>query len=119
MQDNVGIFRNQKILEQAIEKIKNLQDKAYNIGVKSRVRSFNLELLDAIELKGMVDIAHVIASGALTRQESRGAHYRTDFTKRDDANWFKHTLAYHTSKGPRLEYKDVTITKFHSEKREY
>ncbi|WP_292486670.1 FAD-dependent oxidoreductase [Methanohalobium sp.] len=119
MQEKVGVFRNHENLEHAIEDLKNLKYRAQKIKVKSRAKSFNLELLDAIELKRMVDIAHVIATGALARQESRGAHYRTDFIERDDNNWKKHTIAYYTPQGPRLEYKDVTITSFYSEKREY
>jgi succinate dehydrogenase / fumarate reductase flavoprotein subunit len=67
----------------------------------------------------MLELGHVIALGALVREESRGAHYRTDFLERDDEHWLKHTLAYQTPDGPRLEYKDVTITNFQPKRREY
>jgi succinate dehydrogenase / fumarate reductase flavoprotein subunit len=59
-----------------------------------------------------MDIADTIVSAALAREESRGAHYRGDFPKRDDAGWLKHTLAHHTSVGPVLSYSPVTVTRF-------
>ncbi|MCD4821505.1 MAG: FAD-dependent oxidoreductase [Methanococcoides sp.] len=119
MQENVGVFRERDKLEKAVVKIKELEVQARSLRVKTLSKQFNLELLNAIELKGMLDLAHTIALGALVREESRGAHYRTDHLERDDANWMKHTLAYFTPDGPRLEYKDVTITTFQPKKREY
>ncbi|MEL4304996.1 FAD-dependent oxidoreductase [Methanococcoides sp. LMO-2] len=119
MQENVGVFREKKKLQKAIEDIKKLEEKAKSLKVKTTAKEFNLELLNAIELKGMLDLAHSIALGALVREESRGAHYRTDFLERDDGNWLKHTLAYLTPEGPRLEYKDVNITTFQPQRRTY
>ncbi|WP_445476030.1 FAD-dependent oxidoreductase [Methanococcoides methylutens] len=119
MQENVGVFREQGKLEKAVDDIKYLEERARSLKVKTEAREFNLELLNAIELKGMLDLAHVIALGALVREESRGAHYRTDFLERDDKNWLKHTLAYPASQGPRLEYKDVNITIFQPQRRTY
>jgi succinate dehydrogenase / fumarate reductase flavoprotein subunit len=119
MQENVGVFREREKLEKAVVKIKELEVQARSLRVKTLSKQFNLELLNAIELRGMLDLAHTIALGALVREESRGAHYRTDHLERDDANWMKHTLAYFTQDGPRLEYKDVTITAFQPQKREY
>ncbi len=123
MQQYVGIFRDRAGLEVGLEKINNLKERGKTVKVKSSAKSFNLELLNALELKGMLDLAQVICKGALTREESRGAHFRTDFLERDDQNWLKHTLAYHTltptSEGLRLDYKDVTITSFKPRRREY
>ncbi|WP_135612587.1 FAD-dependent oxidoreductase [Methanococcoides sp. AM1] len=119
MQENVGVFREQGKLEKAVEDIKNLEERAKSLKVRTEAREFNLELLNAIELKGMLDLAHAIALGALVREESRGAHYRTDYLERDDKTWLKHTLAYHTPEGPRLEYKDVNITIFQPQRRTY
>lgn len=123
MQQYVGIFRDRVGLEVGLEKINNLKERGKNVKVKSNAKSFNLELLNALELRGMLDLAQVICKGALTREESRGAHYRTDFLERDDQNWLKHTLAYHTltptSEGPKLDYKAVTITSFKPRRREY
>lgn len=119
MQENVGVFREQGELEKAVEDVKKLEARARSLKVRTEAMEFNLELLNAIELKGMLDLAHVIALGALVREESRGAHYRTDFLERDDKNWLKHTLAYLTPEGPRLEYKDVNITIFQPQRRTY
>ncbi|AKB84775.1 FAD-dependent oxidoreductase [Methanococcoides methylutens] len=119
MQENVGVFREKKKLQKAIEDIKKLEERAKSLKVKTTAKEFNLELLNAIELKGMLDLAHAIALGALVREESRGAHYRTDFLERDDGNWLKHTLAYLTPEGPRLEYKEVNITTFQPQRRTY
>ena len=119
MQHDVGVFRNQAGLKRAVETIRELRERGRNVRVKSGATSFNFELLNAIELKGMLELGQVIAEGALAREESRGAHYRTDFLERDDEHWLKHTLAYQTPEGPRLEYKDVTITQFQPRRREY
>lgn len=119
MQQDVGVFRNQAGLQKAVETIRELREKGRNVRVKSGATSFNFELLNAIELKGMLELGQVIAKGALAREESRGAHYRTDFLERDDEHWLRHTLAYQTPGGPRLEYKEVTITQFQPKRREY
>ena len=67
----------------------------------------------------MLDVATVIASSALNRRESRGAHYRTDYPKRDDANWLKHTLVTRSEAGPVIGYLPVRITKFTPTERKY
>ena len=67
----------------------------------------------------MLELAEVTLVSAIPRTESRGAHSRTDYPKRDDQNWLKHTLAYYTSDGPRLEYTPVTITKWQPVARTY
>ena len=119
MQQDVGVFRDRNGLQRAVDAVSELRQRGRNVRVKSRVKSFNFELLNAIELKGMLELGQVIASGALGREESRGAHYRTDFLERDDKHWLKHTLAYQTPQGPRFEYKDVNITQFQPKRREY
>lgn len=119
MQENVGVFRTRENLDLAVVGIKELKGRATNIKVASKANVFNLELLNALELKGMLELAHVIALGALVREESRGAHFRTDFRERNDGDWLKHTLAYYTAEGPRLTYKDVNITQFRPKRREY
>ncbi len=119
MQNNVGVFRTREKLDLAFERIKELKKRADNIKVMSKTNVFNFELLNALELKAMLELAQVITLGALVREESRGAHFRTDFTERNDEEWLKHTLAYYTEEGPRLAYKDVTITQFQPKRREY
>ena len=116
---DVGIFRKENELKEASEKIKELKERYNKIEVKCKSRAFNQELMNAIELEGMLDLAEIITAGALVRQESRGSHFRTDYAKRDDDKWLKHTVAYYTEKGPRLEYKEVEITKYEPQERKY
>jgi succinate dehydrogenase / fumarate reductase flavoprotein subunit len=116
---DVGIFREKKGLEEASRKLKELKDRYKKIEVKCKSKAFNQELMNAIELEGMLDLAEIITAGALVRQESRGSHFRTDYPKRDDDKWLKHTVAYYTDKGPRLEYKEVDITKYEPQERKY
>ena len=76
--------------------------------------------MDAVELGFLVDLAEVITRSALNRTESRGAHSREDFPKRDDENWLKHTLIYREGEGEyRFDYKPVTITRFQPQERKY
>ena len=77
------------------------------------------ELLTALELGYLLDLAEVTAVSALARQESRGAHSREDYPERDDENWLKHTLAYQTNGSVTLKYKPVTITRFEPKPRTY
>ena len=73
---------------------------------------YNTELISALELDGMVDISQALAHAALDRTESRGSHQRTDYAARDDAKYLKHSMAYRTDGDPRIEYKDVVITRW-------
>jgi succinate dehydrogenase / fumarate reductase flavoprotein subunit len=118
MQEHVGIFRNRKGLEHALDEIRKLKKRAAKLRVQSKVKVFNFELMNALELKGMLELGHIITIGALAREESRGAHYRTDYLERDDGHWLKHTLAYKDVE-PRLEYKEVNIGRFTPQRREY
>jgi succinate dehydrogenase / fumarate reductase flavoprotein subunit len=119
MTDKIGVFRDKKPMEEAVATIQELRACYRNIGVDAKNRKFNLDLLRTIELGGMLEAAETIAVGALAREESRGAHSRLDFNKRDDVNWMKHTLAYRTADGPRLEYESVIQTKWQPEERKY
>jgi succinate dehydrogenase / fumarate reductase flavoprotein subunit len=119
MMDKCSVFREEKGLAAVRETVRELKARYQNIRIDDRTRTFNTDLLDAIELGYLLDNAEVIVEGALTRKESRGAHYRDDYSKRDDKNWLKHTFAYKTEKGVKLEYKPVTITKFQPKERKY
>ncbi len=119
MQEYVGVFRNREKLEHAVEAIRELKERGKELRVKNNSSVFNFELMNAIELKGMLELGHVIALGALVREESRGAHYRTDYPERDDENWLKHTLAFFKPEGPELDYREVTIDRFQPERRAY
>jgi len=119
MMVNCGVFREEKLLKKQLEIIKALQGRFKEIEVGYKGRRFNTELLDAIELGNMLDFVETIVVGGLARTESRGAHHRTDFPKRDDGNWMKHTLAWKTESGIRLDYKPVVVTRFQPEERKF
>ncbi len=107
-------------MEKAIADITAIKERYRNIGVSSSGRHMNYELMNALELEYMIEVAHTIALGALSRQESRGAHFRRDFNKRDDEKWLKHTIARSGIAGePDISYKPVTITRFQPMERTY
>jgi len=119
MDSNVAVYRTGSDLETALNKIKELKQRLLDIQVNDRGRIYNTDLLSALETDNLLDLAEVIAAGALARTESRGAHSRRDFPKRDDVNWLKHTLAYYTPTGPRLDYIPVNITMWQPVERKY
>jgi succinate dehydrogenase / fumarate reductase flavoprotein subunit len=112
MSVNLGIFRTQQSMVDARNQLCILKVKAARVLVQDKGQIFNTDLIQALELQSLVELAETIVAGALSRQESRGAHYRSDFPARDDANWLKHTLALQTPDGPVLEYRPVTISRF-------
>lgn len=119
MMDKCGVFRTESNLKEALKEIAPLRERYKKLGISDKSQVFNTDVLEAMELGNLIDLAEVTVEGALARQESRGAHYREDFPKRDDRNWLKHTLAYQTERGTRLSYKPVAITKFQPQERKY
>jgi succinate dehydrogenase / fumarate reductase flavoprotein subunit len=119
MTAKVGIFRNGPDMAAALAAILTLQKRFSDAAVGNGEREFNVALLDALELGSMLDIAECIARGAVARTESRGAHARRDFPKRDDANWLRHSLFRRQAEGVTLEYKPARITKFPPQERKY
>jgi succinate dehydrogenase / fumarate reductase flavoprotein subunit len=119
MTSHVGIFRKEADLLTAKERVKELKKRLKRLGPKQKALSFNYGLVQYLELEGMLDLAEVMVEGALARKESRGSHFRLDYPQRDDAHWLRHTLAFKGPEGPRLEYKDVTITKYPPKERVY
>jgi succinate dehydrogenase / fumarate reductase flavoprotein subunit len=112
MNEKAWIYRAGDQLESGLREIRELKQKFKNIRVQDKGRPFNTGMLNALQLDFMLDLAEVMMVSALPRIESRGAHSRRDFPKRDDGNWLKHTLAYFTKEGPRLEYTPATITRW-------
>jgi len=110
MDSQVAVFRTGPELEAALNKIMELKQRSPDMRVRDRGRIYNTDLTSALEVENLLDLTEVLVTGALARTESRGAHSRRDFTQRDDDNWLKHTLAYWTPTGPRLDYIPVTIT---------
>jgi succinate dehydrogenase / fumarate reductase flavoprotein subunit len=119
MMENAGVFREAPGLTAARDAIREARQRYANVKMDDRGHKYNTELLEVIELGGLIDLAETLVAGALARQETRGGHAREDFPKRDDANWLKHTLAYQTREGIELRYKPVTITKFQPMERKY
>lgn len=123
MTDNCGIFREGAKLQIAMQDIKRLQERFKKAGVMDKSSRFNTDVLAALETEHLLTFSETIVAGALARQESRGAHYRTDFPKRDDEKWLKHTLAHPQApgEGPALSYKSVNIDweKYPPQERKY
>ncbi|MEA3336120.1 MAG: FAD-binding protein [Chloroflexota bacterium] len=121
MTDNCGIFRSDERLRIALEDIHRLQKRFQNARVMDKSNRFNTDLLAAIEAQHMLTYSELIVGGALNRTESRGAHSRTDFPKRDDEEWLKHTVVEKTAAGPVISYKPVNIDwkKYPPQERKY
>jgi succinate dehydrogenase / fumarate reductase flavoprotein subunit len=120
MMDKVSVFRMGEDLLQALEKVRELKKRYRQVSLHDKGSCFNRDLLEAIELGYMLDLAEVISLGALEREESRGAHCREDFPDRDDEKWLVHTLCKFSDTGePQISYKPVTITRFQPKERKY
>ena len=106
-----GIYRDGDTLAKAADKLRELRERAAVASLDDASRTFNTELTTALELTGMIDLAEAIVHSALHREESRGAHQRTDFPARDDERFLAHSLVYREADGtPRVEHRPVTIT---------
>jgi len=119
MDRNVQVFRTAESLAEATEVIASLKERYAHIAIHDRGQKYNTDLLEAIELGFLIDLAQVVVAGALAREESRGGHYREDFPTRDDAGYMKHTMAYATAEGVRLDYKPVVVTRYPPMERKY
>jgi succinate dehydrogenase / fumarate reductase flavoprotein subunit len=119
MMHHAAVFRDEPGLIAAQEKICELKQRYERVRLDDRGSRYNMDLMQAVELGGMLDLAEVIVHSGLARQESRGSHFREDFPQRDDVNWLKHTLAYQRPGGIELRHKPVVITKFTPQERKY
>jgi fumarate reductase flavoprotein subunit len=119
MEEGAGIYRDEQKMKKACRTLRTLRERFKDIIIEDRGSTFNTEVMNALELDFMLDVAETVANSALKRKESRGSHTRTDFPKRDDENFLRHTLAYRTPDGPRIEYRPVTITRWPPEERKY
>ena len=124
MDTNAMVFRTEQTLKQAVEDIAELKQRFKNVSVQDKGKRFNTDLLEAIELGNLLDLAEVLAVSALARKESRGGHYREDYPNRDDVNFMRHTMAYREvgadgSESIRLDYKPVVQTRYQPMERKY
>ena len=120
MDAQVGVFRTGDGLKTAVKELAALRERFGRVRLDDHSRTFNTELVAALELENMLDGADTIIESALAREESRGSHARRDFPERDDEKYLAHTLAYHKPGGkPRLEYRPVRITNFQPQARTY
>jgi fumarate reductase flavoprotein subunit len=120
MEQSAGIYRSRDSLQQAAAKLSELQERFRDIGLDDRGHAFNTELVAALELGSMVDVAESIIQCALHRTESRGAHQRTDFPMRDDQKFLAHSVVTRTAEGtPAVNYLPVKITRWPPAERVY
>jgi succinate dehydrogenase / fumarate reductase flavoprotein subunit len=120
MDNYVGVFRKGEDLAKALAEIRTIRTRAAHAPIADRSATYNSNLFHALELDNLLDLAEVTVMGALTREESRGAHARRDFAVRDDEKWLKHTLAWHApGSHPKLDYKPVTIDTWKPVERKY
>ena len=127
MTEHVGVQRIAHGLEKALQTLRELKERYRKIGLADLGRRWNTEILEAFELGALLDLAEVTAASALRRTESRGAHFREDFPRRDDKSWLQHTLAFRAGgsgaapvvEQVRFDIRPVVITRFAPEAREY
>jgi len=119
MFEDVGMFRNEANMKSALEKVRELKERFKHVRLGDTGKIFNTELLNAWELGNLLDLAEVITTSAINRQESRGGHAREDFPKRDDVNWLKHTLISNKDGKLEINYKPVVITRYQPKERTY
>jgi fumarate reductase flavoprotein subunit len=120
MEESGGIYRNEPTLKKAAAKLRELQERFQSVSLDDPSHTFNTELIAALELSYMLDLAEAIVHSALERKESRGSHQRTDHPERNDGRYLRHSLAYQGEGGvPRIEYLPVTITRWPPGQRVY
>jgi succinate dehydrogenase / fumarate reductase flavoprotein subunit len=103
MDTNAQVFRTAESLRTALDDVRALQERYSRASVQDKARAFNTDLLEAIELGFLLDVAEVVVVGALNRRESRGGHFREDYPKRDDAGFMEHTMAYRRPHGAAVD----------------
>ena len=121
---NAQVYRTEASLKQAMTDIEVLRQRYDSIAVQDKGKRFNTDLLEAVELGFLLDLAEVLVASALARQESRGGHFREDYPTRDDVNFMRHTMAYRQVESNdavtiRLDYKPVVQTRYEPMERKY
>ncbi|MDJ0653316.1 MAG: succinate dehydrogenase/fumarate reductase flavoprotein subunit [Xanthomonadales bacterium] len=119
MDQHLGVYRDGASMQQGLDKVRELKAAFKDVQVEDKSRVYNTNLVRALELENLLDLAEVAVASALAREESRGAHARTDFPDRDDDNWLKHTLVRQAGDGLDIRYKPVAITHWEPVERKY
>ena len=120
MEQGAGIYRSGQALARAADRLQQLQERFGDIALEDHSHTFNTELTTALELSFMLDVSATIVQSALRREESRGAHQRTDFPSRDDERFLAHSLVHRDPDGSgRVDYSPVTITRWPPAERVY
>ena len=112
------VYRTGEGLGEGLKQLRELHNRSFR-HVDDQAKEYNTNFINVLELEAMFEIAEIVLAGGLARTESRGAHSRIDYPKRDDANWLKHSLCYYTPDGPRIDYAPVTITRYTPTERHY
>ena len=119
MDKNVSVYRDEAGMQETLKTLQKLRAQFDKICVHDKGKVYNWNLYSTLEMENMLDVAEAIVVSALARKESRGAHARLDYTERDDDEWLKHTLVYHSPEGPLTDFSPVTITQWPPERRVY
>jgi fumarate reductase flavoprotein subunit len=119
MERGAGVFRTEDSLKESIEDVARLKERYQAVAIDDHDRAFNTELVAALELGNMLDVAETVLWSAAERRESRGSHTRRDYPERDDERYLRHSLAYAADGPPRVDYRDVTITRWPPAERKY
>ena len=119
MESSCGVYRQQDTMQAGVVNVAPLRGRVADLRLEDSSKVFNTELITALELANMVEVAETLAVSAAHRKESRGAHTCKDFTTRNDQDYLYHTMAYHDPAGPRLGKKDVVLGKWVPEERKY
>jgi succinate dehydrogenase / fumarate reductase flavoprotein subunit len=117
--EKVGIFRNERDLAEAVDEISRLKRLYEQMSLEGGLRPYNFEIVNALELEGLLYMSEITARGALARRESRGSHYRTDYPSRDDTEWLRHTVARMEAGNVVLSYTDVDVSRYEPQQRTY
>jgi succinate dehydrogenase / fumarate reductase flavoprotein subunit len=119
MDDKAGVYRTETLLKEMEVELASLRERYARVWVQDTSRRYNTDLLEAVELGFLLDLAETLVVSARARQESRGGHFREDYPVRDDKNWLRHSLALRTDGGVKLDYKPVTMTRYEPMERKY
>jgi succinate dehydrogenase / fumarate reductase flavoprotein subunit len=119
MDEKAGVYRTETLLKEMEVELASLRERYARVWVQDTSRRYNTDLLEAVELGFLLDLAETLVVSARARTESRGGHFREDHPARDDKNWLRHSLAERTDSGVKLDYKPVAMTRYEPMERKY